>query len=178
MHIKLERMTKNTEQARRKLNRLGCFDYSESGAYFITICTQDRKKILSKITVTEGLQVSCELLRHGIVADKWIRSMNGFYEHISVDNYVIMPDHIHLLIVLHGQAGMPAPPKEERRNAEISKFVGSFKRFTGREYGEAIWQRSYYDHVIRNQEDYNEVWNYIADNPRKWAVQKSGTPFL
>ena len=100
------------EKPQRKANRIENYDYSQSGAYFITICTQDRKKILSKITVGTPL-LGCpektyiedghpgtgvptiELLWHGEIAYQYIRQMDAFYDHLSVDKYVIMPDHIH-----------------------------------------------------------------------------------
>ena len=162
------------KKPRRKPNRIAGYDYSQSGAYFITICTQDRKKILSRISVGTPLpgcpQDPCvELLWHGKIADKYIRQMDTFYEHLSIDQYVIMPDHVHLLITIHD--GHP-----ERcvttRTSEIARFVGTFKRFCNKEYGSNIWQSRYYDHVIRNQQDYNEVWEYIENNPTKWAINK------
>ena len=88
------------ELQQRKPNRIAGCDYSQNGAYFITICTQDRKKILSKISVGTGI-LDCpqiQLLTHGEIADKYIRQLNDFYDHISVDQYVIMPDHIHILL--------------------------------------------------------------------------------
>ena len=161
---------------KRKPTRLQNYDYSGNGAYFITICTKDRRKILSKITVGTPLpgyplsgcpQNPCvELLWHGEIADRYIRQMDAFYEHISVDQYVIMPDHIHLLITIHGghpRTGVPT------RTSEIARFVGSLKRFCNKEYSENVWQPRYYDHIIRNQEDYNEVWKYIENNPLKWG---------
>ena len=169
----------------RKKSRLDCIDYSEFGSYFITICTEERRKILSEISTgadsPDNPAAICHLLNYGTIVEKWIEEMNRHYDDISVDSYVIMPDHVHLLLSLtkkSGLSGRPAPTAESRCNAAISQFVGTLKRFTNREIGEKIWQRSFYDHIIRNQEDYNEVWNYIADNPRKWAVQRSGNPFL
>ncbi len=164
------------ELPNRKLNRIPAFDYNQQGAYFITLCTQDRRKILSHITVGAGLpacppEPQVELLPSGIIVDRYIRQMDQFYRHISVEKYIIMPDHVHLLLIIHGQAGRPAPTKENDRNTEVSKFIGTLKRFCNKEYGKNIWQRSYYDHVIRNQRDYNEVWEYIENNPRKWATQ-------
>ena len=80
--------------------------------------------------------------------------MDAFYVHLSVDQYVIMPDHIHLLITIHhGHPGTGVPT----RTSEIARFVGTLKRFCNKEYGENIWQSRYYDHVVRNQQDYNEV---------------------
>jgi len=116
-----------------------------------------------------------ELLWHGQVAEKHIHQMDAFYDHLSVDKYIIMPDHVHFLITVREPDGHPVrgvPTKE--RTSVIARFVGSFKRFCNKEYGENIWQERYYDHVIRNQQDYNEIWEYIEDNPRKWIVQKRG----
>ena len=160
------------EKHNRKPNRIPDYDYSQNGAYFVTICTQDRKKILSKISVGTPVP-GCpqnpypELLWHGKVADKYIQQMDTFYEHLCVDQYVIMPDHIHLLSTIHTghpRTGVPT------RTSEIARFVGTFKRFCNKVYGKNIWQSRYYDHVIRNQQDYNEVWEYINNNPAKWML--------
>ena len=169
-------------------NRIAGYDYSQSGAYFVTICTQDRKKILSKISVGTPLpgcpQIphdenghpgtgvpTVELLWHGEIANQYIRQMDAFYEYLSVDQYMIMPDHIHLLITIHKANGHPERGVPTR-TSEIARFVGTFKRFCNKEYGSNIWQSRYYDHVIRNQQDYNEVWEYIENNPTKWAINK------
>ena len=151
----------------RRPNRIPNYDYSQAGSYFITICTRDRIKLLSRIDPSGHL----DLMSHGYVAEKYIRQMDAFYDHLSVDKYVIMPDHIHLLITLHEahKAGSGV------RTSPIARFVATFKRFCNKEYGRNIWQERYYDHVIRNQEDYNEVWEYIDNNPRKWIIQKRGS---
>ena len=118
-----------------------------------------------------------ELLSHGKIADKYIRELDAFYDHLSVDKYVIMPDHIHLLITIHdlrGHPGTGVPTEENGRTSVIARFVGTFKRFCNKEYGENIWQGRYYDHVIRNQQDYDEIWQYIENNPRKWVIQNNG----
>jgi len=161
----------------RKPNRIGGYDYSQNGAYFITICTQDRKKILSKISVGTPLpgcphEPVVELLWHGEIADRVIRQMDAFYEHASVDKYIIMPDHIHMLITIQDPAGHPRTGIPTQRTSKIALFVGTFKRFCNKEYSENIWQSRYYDHVIRNQHDYDEVWQYIENNPLKWVIQK------
>lgn len=179
-------------EKQRQPNRIEGYDYSQQGAYFVTICTQDRRKILSKITVGTGL-LDCpsagkgigqgqsgrlvptiQLLKHGLIAEQCIRRIDAFYDHISVDKYVIMPDHIHMLLTVRGQSGRLVPGKIDNKNSVIAKFVGSFKRFCNKEYGENIWQGRYYDHVVRNQQDYNEIWEYIAYNPTKWAIEKQG----
>ncbi len=176
------------EMPQRKPNRIENYDYSQNGAYFITICTQDRKPILSQIVGTPlpgcpqnaclenighpGTGVpTIELLPYGKIADKIIRQMDAFYDYLSVDKYIIMPDHIHLLIVIHnGHPGTGVPT----RTSVIARFVGTFKRFCNKEYSGNIWQSRYYDHVIRNQQDYDEIWKYIENNPLKWALTKQG----
>jgi len=172
----------------RKSNRISEYNYSQNGAYFITICTYNRMEILSTITVgtplpgcpqEPGLEYSVrsphvELSGYGIIADKVIRQMDVFYDHLSVEKYVIMPDHIHLLIRIYGVDGHPGrgvPTKASEKSSVIARFVGTFKRFCNKEYEENIWQERYYDHVIRNQQDYDEIWQYIDNNPRKWLIQ-------
>lgn len=166
----------------RKPNRIGDYDYSQNGAYFITVCTQARNKILSKIFVGTPVpgcpqEPYTELLWHGKIAEKYIRQMNAFYDHLSVDKYVIMPDHIHLLITVYdpdGHPGRGVRTKNSIRTSVIARFVSTFKRFCNKEYGGNIWQGRYYDHVIRNQQDYDEIWQYIENNPRKWLIQNRG----
>ena len=168
----------SVELPKRNPNRIRGFDYSQNGAYFVTICTQNRQRILSKIvgTPVPGCpQAPCpELLSYGKIADKYIRQMNTFYDHLSVDKYVIMPDHIHFLISIHEQVGHPGRGVPTPRTSVVARFVGTFKRFCNKEYGQNIWQARYYDHVIRNQQDYDGIWEYIDNNPRKWMMTKQG----
>ena len=153
----------------RKPTRLKYFDYSTPGVYFITICTKDRKQLLSEIIVGDGvLDVPQNMLTdYGRIADKYINQINEFYGHISVDKYVIMPNHVHFILSIenaeNGTSRTPSPT-----NSEISKFVSTFKRFCNKEYGANIWQRSFHDHIIRNQKDYEKIWKYIDGNVLNW----------
>ena len=164
---------------KRKPNRLKDYDYSQNGAYFITVCTKDMKCFLSRIE-NEGsvgdddLGVPKLILnKTGIIIENNIIKMNNIYSDISVDNYVIMPNHIHLLLTVQikGQIENGAPRSSPPTNA-ISKFVTALKKFTSKEIGENIWQRSFHDHIIRNEEDYNIRWQYIDENPKKWLMGK------
>ncbi len=162
----------NKQFPKRKPMRLGEYDYSTAGAYFITICTEHKQKILSEITVGAGVPdcPQVRLLKHGEIADKYLRQLHDFYDNISIDKYVIMPNHIHfILTVTDGQSGTPVPTKG---NAVVAKFVSTFKRFCNKEYGENIWQSRYHDHVIRGEQDYREIWQYIDNNPLKWALDR------
>ena len=167
--------TKDLKQ--RKTPRYKRFDYNSVGAYFITICTQNRKCILSRVVGTGVLDCpQIELTKFGEIADKYIKKLSDFYDHLSVESYVIMPNHIHILLFIrknihtleNGQSGTPVPTNVERANSICSQFVSTFKRFCNKEYGENIWQARFNDHIIRNREDYEEHLKYIHENPTCW----------
>ena len=154
------------EFSKRKPNRLCEYDYSRNGAYFVTVCTQNRNKILSSI-VGDGFPVPKP---YGMIAEKLIAQISVKYPAVSVDTYVIMPDHIHLLLRIDCGTGNPSPA--------LGTVIGWYKyqvtkqiNLSGNTEGERVFQRSYYDHVIRNQQDYEEIWQYIESNPRKWSMQ-------
>ena len=162
------------EFPQRRINRIPEYDYSTNGVYFITICTQDRRKILSHIVGGGALDAPViTLSKIGQIVEKYILSSNRI-PGISVDKYVIMPDHIHLLIRVDEAASVGTSRAPSPTNMAIPHFVSTFKRFCHREVGSVIFQRSYYDHVIRNQRDYDEIWEYIENNPRKWVIQNRG----
>ena len=128
----------------------------------MTICTQNRRPILSNIVGDDAHIVP---KRYGQIAEKYLKNA------AEIEKYVIMPDHIHMLIRLEEQGAEKRSPQASR----IASIVRSIKTLTTKEIGEPIFQRSYYDHVIRNQRDYNEIWEYIENNPRKWMLTKQGT---
>ena len=164
-------MNKNFQD--RKPTRLNKYDYSKKGAYFLTICTQDRKRILSRVVGTGVLDgPKIELTDYGKIADKYIKQLNDFYEYILIERYVIMPDHIHILLYVkkNGPSGTPVPTNQ---NSTISRFISTFKRFCNKEYGGNIWQYRSYDHVIRDKEDYEKHVKYIYENPIKWYYEKN-----
>ena len=181
---------------KRKTPRYQGFNYNCVGVYFLTICTQNRRCILSHIVGTGVLDCpQTELTKYGKIAEKYIRQLNEFYHHLSVEKYVIMPNHIHLLLWVkennmtdngqsgtpvptmrgkpprtssNGQSETPVPTNIERANNACSQFVSTFKRFCNKEYGENIWQARFHDHIIRNRDDYEEHVKYIYENPLRW----------
>ena len=168
---------KMDELKKRKTPRYQSFDYNSVGVYFITICTQNRRCILSRVVGTGVLDCpQIELTQYGEIADKYIKQLNDFYEHLSVEKYVIMPNHIHFLLWVkenknktdNGQSRTPVPTNVERANSACSQFVSTFKRFCNKEYGENIWQARFNDHIIRNRDDYEEHVKYIYENPIRW----------
>ena len=154
---------------KRKINRLQNYDYSENGAYFITICTQNRAQILSKIVGDGAHDVpKTSLTDIGKIVDKKIVSTNNIPD-ITVDKYVIMPNHIHIILIVDNNGTSKAPSPT---NNVISHAVSTLKRFVNKEIGYNVFQRSFYDHVIRDEEDYLSIWNYIDTNPHKWQQDK------
>ena len=146
-------------KARKRL-RLENYDYATAGWYSLTICVRDRKAVLGCVVgadVLIGPQV--QLSELGKVVDAVIATMP------NVDKYVIMPDHVHMIVRIgtgeEGPMGTSAP------TGSVQHIVRYFKRSVTRLYGENIWQRSYYDHIIRDESDYLDAWNYINGNPMK-----------
>lgn len=169
------------ELPKRKQNRLENYDYGQNGCYFITVCTKDRKKILSKIvdakTNGETSLNQCVgadiirppktvLSRYGKIVDNAIKKIPNIYNNISISKYVIMPDHIHLIIKIgDGKNG---------RMISAPTVVAGLKRYVSKKCGFPIWQKGFYDHIIRDQNDYNEKCEYIENNPTKWTLIKNG----
>ncbi len=155
----------------RKPTRLKAYDYSTPGAYFVTICTEDRKCILSDITVGADALGGplVRLTPEGQIVERYILSTENI-PGIHIDKYVIMPNHVHLILLVDEMDGPPrasAPTMEAVPNA-----VSALKRLVNRALGRNIWQRSYHDHVIRGEADYREIWQYIDTNPARWAEDR------
>ena len=157
------------ELPKRKNVRLHGFDYNTPGYYFVTICTKDRKKLLSEIVGTglpDGPQI--QLTNYGHIAADRLEHMAEFYPDIKLEKYVVMPNHVHLL--LHIMGTIPDEGNEKIVNSKISKFIGTFKRFCNREWDGNLWQSRSYDHIIRGERDYQKIWQYIEENPLRWEL--------
>ena len=158
-----------SELKKRRTTRLQEYDYSTPGAYFLTLCTQDRRCLLYRIVgtgVPDGPNI--ELLPYGKVAVKYLHQLNDFYEHLSVESYVIMPNHIHILLMIYNNGPSRTPVPTALQNSTISRFLSTFKRFCNKECGKNIWQSRSYDHIIRDQADFDRHLKYIYENPFKW----------
>lgn len=158
----------------RKQLRLKNYDYSQNGCYFITICTEDKKPILSEIVTVVGCDPApkkeIRLKDCGKTVEKYINSIHMAYSSVYIENYIIMPNHIHILLLIdtygqqtnkneNGQPGSSAPT--------ISNVISAFKHLTNKNVGFNLWQRSFYDHIIHNETDYLNTWNYIEYNALK-----------
>jgi REP element-mobilizing transposase RayT len=182
-------MENNSKLPIRKKNRLQHYDYSSCGAYFITVCTDKRQPTLSRIVgddvlgvpfPTKDISCSVELLPCGEIVNKYINQLDNFYDNIQIDRYVIMPNHIHLMLFVFPlpevesdtESGTPRTSSPTRKVVSVSQFVETLKRFCNKEYGKNIWQRNFHDHIIRNQKDYEEHINYIYYNPVRWHLDE------
>ena len=148
----------------RKPTRLKNFDYSANGAYFVTVCTHNKQKLLCNI-VGEGLCALPQILLTDIGREinSSILYINNHYKNIHIEKYVIMPNHIHMIVVIGNYTGVDGTPP-------LQSVVGALKSYTTRKHGKKLWQRSFHDHIIRDQADYLKIWNYIETNPAKWQT--------
>lgn len=153
---------------RRRHPRLKDFDYSQNGAYFITICTKGHKHLLGTISVGRGaLTPPCTSLTHaGETAEHYLLNIDTVYDDVCVEKYVVMPNHIHILLRIDGLGGMKAS------RPTIQTIVRSFKTMVTRAIGVSIWQTSFHEHIVRNEEDFLAIWKYIDENPLKWQEDK------
>jgi len=175
----------------RKLIRLKDYDYSASGAYFITICAYNRECLFGKINhnLETKDQSPFVINEYGkIIQEEWARSDTIRHE-ITLDDYVIMPNHFHGIIFINKAGDQPVAPTEPFLSPRSplhgigSKSVGSliagFKSTVTKRINEIrktpgfpVWQRNYYEHVIRNENDLNDIRQYIKYNPLNWETDK------
>ena len=152
----------------RKPNRLPTFDYASNGAYFVTLCTQNKKCILSTVTVgaTFGRPPVIRLTEVGEIVKREILRLNETYDNLRVEHYVIMPNHVHLLLMIDAFGGRPqvAPT--------VSRAMNQFKGAVTKRFGASVWQKGFHDHVIRSESDYAYHLQYIEENPKKWLLGK------
>ena len=160
---------------KRKSLRLRGYDYSQHGAYFITICTQDKRSLFGPVGADSiSARMLCWAFKKTLVQ----------YPNVSCSDYVIMPNHFHCILVLNRTevgADMESAPT-------ISAIIQTFKRISTIEYirmvktgivppfEKRVWQRSFYDHVIRDEDDYLRIAEYISENPAKWMEDRYYVP--
>lgn len=165
------------ELPKRKRIRLQEYDYSQVGVYFVTICAHEKKHIFGAVgAIHESPEPICHLSSCGEILYSAIMGLEQRFPNIKIDNFVVMPNHVHLMIQLlekegDGQRAHRDTPLQGR--SELSKVVGYLKMNVSKKIHEIqpdlqVWQRSFHDHIIRNQTAYLEIWQYIDENQQKW----------
>ena len=207
--MRVMKMDKEKELPKRKHPRLENYDYSSAGAYFVTICTQNRRCVLSRIVgrgLAPAITSGIEYTLFGKIAEEQLLLLEKRYPCLTVEQYSIMPNHIHAILILANEAAGASPRPTRMNEAEgasprptimdivcahkslttreneaagasprptIMDIVCAYKSLTTREckkngfYGK-LFQTSFYEHIIRGQEDYDEIAKYIYENPMQW----------
>jgi putative transposase len=167
--------------------RLKGYDYSQAGAYFVTICTQDRICLFGEVLDGE--------MRLNVLGEIVHRTWNDLPNHvvrIVLDEFVVMPNHIHGIIMIGDQSAVgagsvgagsvgagsePAPTTTKRHG--LPEIIRQFKTFSARRINEhrgtagtPVWQRNYYEHIIRDEASLNRIRDYIVNNPMQWALDR------
>ncbi len=182
-------MAKKAEHHRRSI-RLKGYDYAQPGGYFVTIVTYQRECLFGEIISTE-----MRLNPYGRIVEECWRAIPEHFQNVELGAYVIMPNHIHGIIFIRGAGEIGAaanPPPVGARHASplpshgtsprsLGTIVGSFKSAVthrlGREFRKAnIWQRNYYEHVIRNETEWDKIHRYIESNPANWESDQENLP--
>jgi len=156
-------MNKSTKFLKRKNSlRLKGYDYSRNNAYFVTICTKNRE-----------LRIKTDEIRL-IIRQVW-DNLPDHYDNIILDEFVIMPNHVHGIIIIQDDV----VGADLRSARSLSEIIRAFKSFSTREInkylcisGQSFWQRNYYDHVIRGEKDLYSRRKYIRENPLKWELDE------
>lgn len=162
-------MKNEIEQAIRFSFRLKDYDYSQNGAYFITICVQDKKYLFGEI-VNHKMQLN----KAGKMIDHQWHCLAKRYKQIELDEYIVMPNHLHGILIVGAARG---------KNT-INEIIGAFKSISTGQYIKGVknsnfrcfdrrlWQRNYYEHVIRNYKSLGLIREYIANNPLAWHLDR------
>jgi len=157
-------MNYNPDIHHRRSIRLPGYDYSQPGAYFITICIWQRECLLGDIQDGNIL-----LSPYGEVVNfNWF-NLTRVYPHIELDSFAIMPNHIHGIVII----------KDRNQDRGLSEIVRGLKTFSARRInqlrsvsGIPVWQRGYYEHIIRNEITFSKIQEYIINNPSKWEMDE------
>jgi REP element-mobilizing transposase RayT len=162
------------EKHQRRSIRLKGYDYSKAGAYFITICTHCKECLFGEI-----IDGATKLNAYGEIVEKCWCELPNHYENICLDEFVVMPNHIHGIIVITYNVGAIHELPLQRRNMLLPKIIGQFKMQSAKQinqlrhtHGQPVWQRNYYEHIIRNEDELNHIREYILNNPSKWEFDE------
>lgn len=152
---------------RRKNIRLKHYDYAQAGYYFVTVCVKNRAPIFGEI-----LNGVMQLNPCGRIVEQVWKDLPGHYPTVTPDSFIVMPNHFHAVFGLSVGAGLKPAPK-------LFEVVRALKTFSARRINElrrtpgtALWQRGYYEHVVRNEDELSKIRGYIQNNPSQWSLDR------
>lgn len=159
----------------RQRNRLQGYDYSQQGAYFITVCTQNRAELFGHIVGANCVRPVTELSDIGQTVKREIETLAGVYPMVHVSKFVIMPNHVHMIILIDSADDDQSQNRYSTDGRTqfaptVSRVVKQWKGTITKRVGFSLWQKSFHDHVIRNQDDYLRIAQYIENNPGQWQL--------
>jgi REP element-mobilizing transposase RayT len=159
---------------RRRSLRLTGYDYSSSGAYFVTVCTADRRPLLGRIVDGE-----MQLNEYGRIVSQTWEWLAAHYDYVDLDAYVVMPNHLHGVLILSDdcRGRSRTPPTIIVPRKPLGRLVGAFKTVSAKQMnqlrgtpGADLWQRNYYEHIIRSDAELDRIREYIVNNPAQWSL--------
>ena len=182
-----ENMKYNPDIHHRRSIRLKGYDYSQAGLYFITICTQNRLCLFGEIVDDDRGTTICALNEYGRIAEKeWIKT-SKMRPNVRLDVFVIMPNHMHGIIEINEiddcRGTMHRAPTVEQFGKPtlntIPTIIRGYKSSVTKQInilrnqpGVPVWQRNYYEHIIRDEKSCYQIWEYVQTNPLKWQDDK------
>jgi putative transposase len=167
----------NPEKHQRRSVRFKEYDYSQPGAYFVTICSWLRGFIFGEI-----INSKMELNEYGIAVEReWFNNVN-VRTNIELDQFIIMPNHVHCILIINRKGVLQyAPTKDAFRSPTqtLGAIIRGYKSTTTKQInsirntpGMPVWQRNYFEHIISNEIELNKIREYISNNPLRWAFDK------
>lgn len=170
-------MKKEAIKHNRKSIRLKGYDYSQTGTYFVTVCVQGRRCLLSNINDNDILLSSI-----GKFAYQCLNQIPDRYDSAELDEFIIMPNHVHVIIIINNDdVGVihELPLRKQRRKMLLPQIIGWFKMNSAKranailkKSGQRFWQRNYYEHIVRNERELNQIREYIIYNPMRWQYDR------
>jgi REP element-mobilizing transposase RayT len=165
----------------RKSIRLAGWDYSQAGAYFVTVVTWQRDCLFGDVVGGE-----MQLNDFGEIAVQTWRWLETQYPYVELGAWVVMPNHSHAIVIIHDddrRGGSRTAPTTDTKRKPLGRLIGAFKTVSTKHInllrqteGQTVWQRNYYEHVIRNDREMGNIWRYIESNPVMWEVPPPGLP--
>jgi len=156
--------------------RLKDYDYSQPGAYFVTVCVNHRRFLLGSVIDGE-----MNLSKYGLIVAEFWQWLRSAYPYVCLDEWTIMPNHLHGVIVInhHCRGGSRAAPTRECHLKPLGQIIGAFKTVSTKKInlyrqtrGTPFWQRGFYEHVIREEKSLNRIREYILTNPLRWQLDR------